>query len=113
MNLSLFYLSFIIIIQEKKEQQQSQVVPSEEISKKDNREELDFQFDEELQNKPTNVPLFVPQIRRRTTSLTFDLYEEQYVLYRIFFINILFLFLVKMKIQILNQMMMISIKFLL
>ncbi len=96
MNLSLFNLSFIIIIQDKKEQQQqqqAQVVPSEEISKKDNREELDFQFDEELQNKPTNVPLFVPQIRRRTTSLTFDLYEEQYVLalvYQIFFLSIFY-----------------------
>jgi len=54
-------------------------VPSEQPSKQDNREELDFQFDEELPNKQINLPKVFPQNRRRTTSLTLDLYEEKYV----------------------------------
>ncbi|CAF1277034.1 unnamed protein product [Adineta steineri] len=60
---------------EKKEQQQAQIVPSEDVLKRDSREELDFQFDEELPNKQANVLTFAPQNRRRTTSLTLDLHE--------------------------------------
>ncbi|CAF1466640.1 unnamed protein product [Adineta ricciae] len=63
---------------EKKEQQQQQiqVVPSEQATKEDNREELDFKFDEELPSKPSSIPTFIPLNRRRTTSLTYDLHEE-------------------------------------
>jgi hypothetical protein len=62
----------------------------------DNREELDFKFDEELPTTQTNSktnpnnalssylpPSFFPQNRqnrRRTTSLTLDLHEESSVL---------------------------------
>ncbi|UJR21259.1 hypothetical protein I4U23_024354 [Adineta vaga] len=59
-----------------KKEQQNQIVPSEQITKDDNREELDFQFDEELPNKPTNATTFTPPNRRRTTSLTLDVHEE-------------------------------------
>ena len=62
-----------------KKEQSSQVVPIESSSKQDNREELDFKFDEELPTKQTNLPTIVPQNRRRTTSLTLDLYEEKFV----------------------------------
>ncbi|CAF4894029.1 unnamed protein product, partial [Rotaria sp. Silwood1] len=86
---------------EKKEQQQTQQQSSQTIqqqqqqqkSPSDNREELDFQFDEELSTTQTNSkinnnnntsssdvpPLLFPhnrQNRRRTTSLTLDLHEE-------------------------------------
>jgi hypothetical protein len=70
--------------------------PSKQPATSDNREELDFKFDEELpvtqthsktSNYNTNNTLssylpasFFPQNRqnrRRTTSLTLDLHEEQ------------------------------------
>ncbi|CAF4625232.1 unnamed protein product [Rotaria sp. Silwood1] len=60
----------------KEKKEQSQVISSEQPSKQDNREELDFKFDEELPNKQINLPLFRPQNRHRTTSLTLDVYEE-------------------------------------
>lgn len=85
-------------MQEKKEQQpqqQSQVTaqnqqeqdqqPPKQRNPSDNREELDFQFDEELTRTSDNTlssylpSSFFPQNRqnrRRTTSLTLDLHEE-------------------------------------
>ncbi|CAF2405530.1 unnamed protein product [Rotaria sp. Silwood2] len=60
----------------KEKKEQSQVISSEQPPKSDNREELDFKFDEELPNKQINLPLFRLQNRHRTTSLTLDVYEE-------------------------------------
>ncbi|CAF0991122.1 unnamed protein product [Rotaria sordida] len=60
----------------KEKKEQSQVKSSEQSPKQDNREELEFKFDEELPNKQINLSLFCSQNRRRTTSLTLDLYEE-------------------------------------
>ncbi|CAF0761772.1 unnamed protein product [Rotaria sordida] len=78
--------------QTQQQQQQSQITLQQRQSS-DNREELDFQFDEELSTTQINskannnnntllsdLPLsFLPhnrQNRRRTTSLTLDLHEE-------------------------------------
>lgn len=61
-----------LFFKEKKEQ--VQVVPDDEPIKQDNREELEFKFDEELPVKQTNHPT---SNRRRTTSLNLDLYEEK------------------------------------
>ncbi len=99
---------YLILIQEKKEQQQSQVTPQQQQpppqpqqnTQSDNREELDFKFDEELPTTQTNSKTntnntlssylpssFFPQNRRRTTSLTLDLHEESYVFLLIIFIS--------------------------
>ena len=91
-------------LQEKKEPQ-AQQPPSQAVSStqqqqskqpatSDNREELDFQFDEELPVSQSNAKAnsnsannnlssylpasFFPQNRRRTASLTLDLREEPY-----------------------------------
>ncbi|CAF3533189.1 unnamed protein product [Adineta steineri] len=73
------------------QQQQQQQQQSKQHTHSDNREELDFQFDEELPNTQTNnantnntLSSYLPssffpqnrQNRRRTTSLTLDLHEE-------------------------------------
>jgi la-related protein 1 len=52
-------------------------------AKEDNREELDFKFDEELPSSPGQTKVhsaasFVPAARRRTTSLTLDPYNEEH-----------------------------------
>ena len=52
-------------------------LPEAPPTKADNREELDFKFDEELPSfqAPTKTLAFAPMTRRRTTSLTLDVYE--------------------------------------
>ena len=57
----------------KEKKEQAQVVPAERPARKDNREELEFQFDEELPSEPTKL-----STRRRTTSLTLDLHDEKF-----------------------------------
>ncbi|CAF4111040.1 unnamed protein product [Rotaria socialis] len=60
----------------KEKKEPSQVILPQEPTRSDNREELDFQFDEELPNKQTNGPVFRVPNRRRTTSLTLDTYSQ-------------------------------------
>ncbi|CAF1182877.1 unnamed protein product [Adineta ricciae] len=76
--------------QQQQLQQQQQHQAKQQNAQSDNREELDFKFDEELPSTQTNSstnntlssylpPSFFPQNRqnrRRTTSLTLDLHDE-------------------------------------
>lgn len=61
----------------------AQIKPLEQPRvKEDNREELDFKFDEELPSsqgpaKAHSAAPFAPPARRRTTSLTLDPYNAQ------------------------------------
>lgn len=71
------YSDYSFSLQEKKET--AQVVPIEKPSKSDNREELDFQFDEELPTKHVETAVLPSGNRRRTKSLTLDPHEDEYV----------------------------------
>jgi hypothetical protein len=70
------------IIQERKDvpqikpiEQQQQQQPQQQ--RNDNREELDFLFDEDLPRRTNLLPLLPTTTRRRTTSLTLDMTDAQ------------------------------------